>query len=158
MEKNEKMNEQKKSYLMPVWNGIMTALVIGLLCQSFWGGRAKQAEESTNHVTKYTLYIGLNDKDSYVQEIPTEKAREIVNQICIKNTGGYTTMDAHGGWVDESDHLVEENTLCYVLTEIEEEKVQTIMDEVLTALNQNSILLEKNEAEMVYYSHTGEKE
>jgi hypothetical protein len=106
----------------------------------------------------YTLYIGTNDKDTYKQIISTETARSIVNGICAKYVGGYTTDDAKGGWFDESGVLTEENTLVYTFIDVEESAVIAIMDEVLAALNQNSVLLEKNSVLRLYYGldHEGQ--
>ena len=84
--------------------------------------------------------------------ISTEEAREIVNEICIKYVDGYTASEAKGGWVDETDTLTQENTLVYAFYEVTEEQLVNIMEEILTALNQNSILLEKQEAIYTYYS------
>lgn len=101
---------------------------------------------------KYVLYIGLNDKDTYEQIIPTGEARDIVNRICTKYVEGYTVSEANGGWVDETGTLTEESTLVYILSDVEEENVIAIMDEVLEALNQNSILVERQEYAYSFYS------
>ena len=101
---------------------------------------------------RYVLYIGLNDKDTYEQIIPTDEARDIVNQICTKYVEGYTASEANGGWVDETGTLTEESTLVYILSDAHEEDVIAIMDEVLAALNQNSILVERQEYVYSFYN------
>lgn len=101
---------------------------------------------------QYVLYIGLNDKDTYEQIIPTGAARDIVNRICTKYVDGYTVSEANGGWVDETGTLTEESTLIYILSDVKEENVIAIMDEVLAALNQNSILVERWEYAYSLYS------
>lgn len=100
---------------------------------------------------KYIIYIGTNDKDTYQQEIPTNEARDMVNAICAKYVEGYTASDAKGGWVDETDTLTQENTLVYSFYNIKEEQLIQIMDEVREKLNQNSILVERQEAVYMYY-------
>lgn len=101
---------------------------------------------------KYVLYIGLNDKDTYEQIIPTDEAKDIVNRICTKYVEGYTVSEANGGWVDETRTLTEESTLVYILSDVKEEDMIAIMDEVLAALNQNSILIERQEYAYSFYS------
>lgn len=101
---------------------------------------------------KYLLYIGLNDKDTYQQEITTEDARRTVNTICAKYADGYTASDASGGWVDQTGTLTQENTLVYAFYDISEEQLVCLMDDVLVALNQNSILVEKQQTHSIYYS------
>lgn len=100
---------------------------------------------------KYIIYIGTNDKDTYQQEIPTNEARDMVNAICAKYVEGYTASDAKGGWVDETDTLTQENTLVYSFYNIKEEQLIQVMDEVREKLNQNSILVERQESVYMYY-------
>lgn len=101
---------------------------------------------------KYMLYIGTNDKDTYTQLIPLEEAKAIVNEICSRYVSGYTVQTAEGGWVDETGTLTQEQTLVYSFDAVAEADVLAIMDEVLVALNQNSILLEKQALTYCYYS------
>ena len=101
---------------------------------------------------QYVLYIGLNDKDTYEQIIPTETAKEIANNICTKYVEGYTVSDAQGGWVDENGVLTRENTLIYYFAEVQEADLIAIMDETLAVLNQNTILVEKRDITSVFYN------
>ena len=41
---------------------------------------------------KYTLYLGLNDKDTYEQKTSTEDAIDKANKICAAHSGGYTQL------------------------------------------------------------------
>lgn len=75
-----------------------------------------------------------------------------MNSICAKYSGGYTVSDAKGGWVDETANLTQENTFVYVLYDVTEEQLVSIMDEVLMKLNQSSILVEKQDVVYRYYS------
>jgi hypothetical protein len=100
----------------------------------------------------YTLYIGTNDKDTYQQIIPTAEAKEIVNEICARHAEGYTVSEAQGGWLDENGVLTQENTLVYTFIGVNEAQLIPLMDEVLTALNQSSILVERGGVDSAFYS------
>ena len=161
MESREGRKGYKVVILLLVINFLMSVGIIGFLAIQYTDrsqvGQEARAEggmltEQMETGKKYVLYIGTNDKDSYKQVISTEEAREIVNEICIKYVDGYTASEAKGGWVDETDTLTQENTLVYAFYEVTEEQLVNIMEEILTALNQNSILLEKQEAIYTYYS------
>ena len=108
----------------------------------------------TDTVSKYTLYIGLNDKDTYRQQIPIEQAKQLVNDICAKHTGGYTVVEASGAWVDEAGNETPENSLVYTFYGITEDRIVTIMDEILIALNQHAILVERGTARSMFYGGT----
>lgn len=157
--------EGKKSIRTVIWllaaNFLVSACIIGYLAVWHSDGAKEGSEipaessilaEQMETGEKYVLYIGTNDKDTYTQLIPTEEARDIVNAICTKYVDGYTISDAKGGWVDETDTLTQEHTLVYAFYEVTEEQLLYIMDEILTELNQNSILVEKQEAVYAYYS------
>jgi hypothetical protein len=100
---------------------------------------------------QYVLYIGLNDKDTYEQIIPTDEAVDIVIGIFAKHLGGWTMHHAKGGWVDETNTLTQENSLVFTLAYTDESDVIAVMNEVLTALNQNSILIERRNLSSVFY-------
>ncbi|NLL41838.1 MAG: DUF3574 domain-containing protein [Firmicutes bacterium] len=92
---------------------------------------------------KYTLYIGLNDKDSYRQEIPTEEAEALVEGIILKYADGFTRILAKGAYTDGAGVVTFEDSLIYELLFTTEEQVSKIIDEVLAALNQDSVLVER---------------
>lgn len=102
--------------------------------------------------TEYWMYIGLNDRDTYRQEIATEEAKVRLSRICATYVDGYTMFEAFGGWVDEQGVLTEELTLVCVFREATEEQMQAIMEEVLADFNQNAVLLERRSADAAFYN------
>jgi len=86
-----------------------------------------------------------------LQIIPTDEARELVNEICIKYVDGYTVGVVSGGWVDEFGVLTQEETLVYTFVGADEAAIISIMDEALLALNQNSIMVENQKILSTYY-------
>ena len=149
------MKERKAVRILAALLIVNLLLSLGIIGFIVWDRQSPQpkiAEQPLDLADKYTLYIGTNDKDTYTQLIPTEEARKIVDQICAKHTDGYTAMDAQGSWVDETGTATKENSLVYSFYNISEEQITAIMDEVLTALNQNSILVERETVLSAYYS------
>jgi hypothetical protein len=129
------------------------AVSVFLLLYVFVFGGTSYSENGAfdfTRTTRYTLYIGTNDKDTYTQIIPVETAMHTVNEICSKYTGGYTVYGAKGAWFDDAGVQTEENTLVYTLIDVEESDVAAIVDEVLAALNQSSVLLEKSGVSSMY--------
>lgn len=103
--------------------------------------------------SKYTLYIGTNDKDTYEQMIDTPTAIDIVNNICAENMCGYTMAEAKGGWAEDGK-LYHENTLVYTLVGVSEKQVVAVMREAREQLNQNTILVELADSTSAYYDGT----
>lgn len=102
--------------------------------------------------TKYTMYVGLNDKDTYEQIIPTDEAKSIIDKICIKYVDGYTIQDAKGVWADETGESTHENTIVCYFSDTDSDAVYKIADEIIEELNQNSVLIEKNHVVTDFYS------
>ena len=102
--------------------------------------------------TKYVLYIGTNDKDTYTQLIPTDEAKRIVDEICVKYVGGFTALDAVGGYLDDKNVMTHENSLVYEIYDATEQQIKSIMDEVIKALNQSSILVETQKVTYMFYN------
>lgn len=107
---------------------------------------------NNNYQTKYTLYIGTNDKNTYKLEIPFEQCVSKVTEICVKYVDGCTIYEANGYWKDEKSEITNERTIACVLESVEKETVYKICDEVIIALNQNSILVETNNVTSTFYS------
>ena len=101
---------------------------------------------------KYTLYLGLNDKDTYEQKISTEDAVDKANKICAAHSGGYTQFTAKGGWTNDDGTLGHENTLVYMIYDISESDLKAMLDEFIKEFNQSSVLVEKSETAHIYYS------
>ena len=102
--------------------------------------------------TEYWMYIGLNDRDTYQQEITTDDAKALISSICASHVDGYTMFEASGGWVDELGVLTEELTLVCVFREATEEQMQAIMEEILVDFNQNAVLLERRVSDASFYN------
>ncbi|MBQ7216680.1 MAG: DUF3574 domain-containing protein [Synergistaceae bacterium] len=104
--------------------------------------------------TKYTLYIGMNDKDTNQQTYGMNEAKQVMFMIVQKYTGGCTFYEAEGCWYDEAKKIMlSENTLVCVLLDTKPEAVKSIMDEAIKTFRQSSILLETEEVRGAFYSN-----
>lgn len=98
---------------------------------------------------KYNIYIGLNDKDSKKQIVSTRRAREEVIKILNNNNiNGLTMYEVMGVFKHETGEVVFEKSLKVELLEVREDEVLKSINELKTALNQESILLEKEVKEV----------
>ncbi len=130
-------------------NMVITGVLLGFQINS---NISKQDEQ-----TKYTLYIGTNDKDTYKLEIPFEECMTRVTQICVKHTSGCTIYEATGYWMDDNNNITTERTIAVILEDISKDTVYKICDEVIVSLNQNSILIETGTIKNNYYSTSSTK-
>lgn len=137
---------------------ISILLVVNILASCLLGIKVYQLSKETAHEEsiRYVMYIGTNDKDTYEQIISTDEAKRIIDKICLKYVSGYTIQEAQGVWTDENDTFTHENTLVCYFDDVSSEAVYSIADEIIEALNQNSVLIEKNQVVTEFYSSHSE--
>ena len=101
---------------------------------------------------KYTMYLGTNDKNTLKQEIPTDRIRKEMHEICMKYVDGYTVTIAEGYYRDSNNEISHETSLVYVFLDTDITALRKIMDEALIKFNQKSILLEESNSKSIFYS------
>ena len=94
---------------------------------------------------KYTLYCGLNDKDTKKQEITLPEATGIVRNACLAYADGATIYEADGIYKHSSGELVAEKTLRVELLMVEQPIVRSIVNSIKALLNQESIAVQEQE-------------
>lgn len=133
----------------------MVLVMLLVLAGLALSGCAVPAGDPYSGTVKYTLYIGLNDKDTYTQLIPYEEAEQKVSGIALKYVDGFTVLSARGAYKDDKGSITHENSLVVEFFAATEQQMKSIMDEVLKEFNQQAILLEKQSVSREFYE--GEK-
>lgn len=86
--------------------------------------------------TKYTLYIGLNDKESKVQEISTLDAYKMIGALI----GDCTIQEARGLYTHQDGTTVLETTLIVQIIDFSGKmEIAPVVETIKTALNQESV-------------------
>lgn len=103
--------------------------------------------------TKYSFYIGLNDKDSKVQVIETLTAANIINRVFIDNgVDGATITSGKGIYKHDNGEVVVEETLIVQVYEFGAPiNVRQICADLKRLLNQESIAVEKRDTNSQLY-------
>ena len=108
--------------------------------------------EKMEKIVKYSLYIGLNDKDTKTQKIDTLEAYKILCNIIKKyNIEGFTVYNAHGFYVHQDGTFTIENTLKVELMFIDKKTIDELIKECKIIFNQECIIkqIEEVTSEMV---------
>lgn len=103
---------------------------------------------------KYTFFIGLNDKDSKLQTIPTLEAARIVERVFVSHDcDGATITNARGVYRHDNGDVVCEETLMVQVFEFEGMTVDVrgICADLKTILNQESVAVERCETNSSLY-------
>ena len=91
---------------------------------------------------RYTLYVGLNDKDTKTQKIDTIEAYKVCENMCADFFGGATIFDAKGIYKHDDNTIVIENTLRIEILEFDDsilENVREFVRILKSIFNQESI-------------------
>lgn len=93
--------------------------------------------------TKFTLYVGLLDKDTKKQEISLSQAYEKINQII----GDCTISQSIGYYTHNSGDKIEEKSLRVEVLFRTYSEIKSLCALIKRELNQESIALERTEIE-----------
>ena len=95
-------------------------------------------------IEKYTLYVGLNDKDSKIQKVNTVEAYKIIENLLLNlNVEGATIFEAKGLYKHESGEYVIENTLRIEIMFVEKPIIKQLVDSIKLILNQESVAVQR---------------
>ena len=92
---------------------------------------------------KFTLYLGLNDKDTKKQEIETAEAYRVVQSAIAQQFGGGTIYEARGVYRHADGAIVEEKTLRVELLMTVQEKVVAFAQWLKMRFNQESVVMQR---------------
>lgn len=95
-------------------------------------------------MTKTTLYIGLNDKDTKKQEVNTTEAIKLLTNM-LTDIGGATIYEATGIYTHENGDIIIENTLRVELIGVEENIILNKIKVLKLLFNQESIIKQTEE-------------
>ncbi len=109
-------------------------------------------EGDENTTDEYKLYIGLTDKDARQQLLSVEEARALLGHICLDYVQGYMADETTGGWLDEGQNKIQENTLVFTIFGATDQQIHRIADESIKSLNQEAILIIKNNKDHEFYT------
>ena len=101
-------------------------------------------------INTYNLYVGLNDKDKYIQIIDDEYAMNLVRDTVTNIVGGATFTKSFGYWVDELGNETRETTIVVKITMTDDEHIERIGTKLNHVLNQNCIMVEKSVSEIAF--------
>ena len=104
-------------------------------------------------MTRYTLTIGLFDKDTKKQKISSDMAIKIVSDLVTQTIGYGTIYNGNGIYTHINGQIVVEPSIIYFVDgeeEEEESKIKTLAWMIKKALNQESIMMEKQYVNMCF--------
>lgn len=91
---------------------------------------------------KFTIYLGLNDKDTKKQEMETIEAYKLLNKIILNDFDGATIYSADGIFKHDNGEIVIEKTFKAELFTDNETSVKNLCNTLKVVFNQESVILQ----------------
>ena len=103
-------------------------------------------------MTRYTLTIGLFDKDTKRQKISSDMALKIVSDLVVQTVGYGTIHNGNGIYTHINGQIVFEPSVIYFVDgeKEEESKIKSLAWMIKKALNQESVMLEESAVKMEF--------
>ena len=101
---------------------------------------------------RYTISVGLNDKDEKVQKIQTEKIVRLVTHCCKGYGMAFSAYLQEGGYVHDNGEYVLEKSVCLVFIDPDERLVEEVGKDLCAFLNQESVMVTVDEVECLFIS------
>ena len=103
-------------------------------------------------MTRYTLTIGLFDKDTKRQKISTDIAIRIVSDLVVNVIGYGTIHNGNGIYTHNNGSIVIEPSIVFFVDGEKDlkDKVKTLAWQIKKALNQESVMLEETVVKMEF--------
>ena len=103
-------------------------------------------------MTRYTLTIGLFDKDTKKQKISSDMALRIVSDLVVQTVGYGTIHNGHGIYTHNNGSIVIEPSIVFFVDGENDlkNKVKTLAWQIKKALNQESVMLEETAVKMEF--------
>lgn len=101
---------------------------------------------------RYTLTIGLFDKDTKKQKFSYDLARKIISNLVTEIIGFGTTHDGNGIYTHVNGEVVVEPSIVFFVDGEKDlkDKVKLLAWQIKKALNQESVMLEETTVKMEF--------
>ena len=109
-------------------------------------------ENAVSRKKRYTITVGLKDKDEKIQKVQTEKILRLVNNCCKGYGMAFSSYLQDGGYIHENGEYVLEKSICIVFIDPDKKLVEEIGKDLCAFLNQESVLITVDEIECYYIS------
>lgn len=101
-----------------------------------------------------TIYIGLNDSETGVQEYDSEKYLAVLKGLCRTYKIAFSVQVINGGYIHEDGCYREENTLMLILINVPEDIVRELAKDLCAFFRQESVMVTSSPTEVIFIKET----
>lgn len=112
------------------------------------------AERAKQLKNRYTIMVGLNDKDDNVQKFQTARIVELVTKCCKGYDLAFSCYVQTGGYKPFQGGYITEKSIAVVLIDPSEEMVNELGKDLCAFLNQESVMVTVDQVECYLISNS----
>ena len=98
---------------------------------------------------KYEIFIGLKDKDSYVEVLNVDDFKNIITQVCTHKQLSFSLMTQLGGYTHNKGYTTE-TSLRVVIIGADENEITVLAEWLKNKINTDAVLITKTEIEYCF--------
>ena len=99
--------------------------------------------------TKYEIFIGLKDKDTYDEILNVDNFKKILLEICAKKQICFTLLTQFGGYTHNKGYTTE-TSLRVIIIGISEDELISLSEKLKKMINTDTILITKTDIEYCF--------
>ena len=103
---------------------------------------------------RYTISVGLHDKDEKRQKIETERVLRLVTNCCKGYSMAFSSYLKDGGYIHENGEYVIEKSVCIVFIDPEDQLIEEVAKDLCAFMNQESVMVTVEEVECYFISES----
>lgn len=107
-----------------------------------------------NKKKRYTISVGLNDKEEKKQLVQTESVLRLVKDCCKNYDMAFSSYLQDGGYIHDNGEFVLEKSVCIVFIDPDENMIEEIAKDLCAFLNQESVMITAEEVECYFVSES----
>ena len=90
---------------------------------------------------RYTIYVGLADRNEYEQKVSFEKASSLVSNVCRNYNMSFSLVLQKGGYFHHNGQFVDETSLAVSLINADKHLVDEVASDLCCFFNQESVMV-----------------
>ncbi|MBO5529040.1 MAG: hypothetical protein J6A47_06965 [Bacilli bacterium] len=98
---------------------------------------------------KYEIFIGVKDKDTYLETLSIDEVKDILKEVCKDKEINFSLLTQDGGYKHHKGYTTE-TSLRVIIIDIDEKEIISLVDILKRRINTDTIMVTKTEIEYCF--------
>ena len=98
---------------------------------------------------KYEIFIGIKDKDTYLETLSIDEVKDILKEVCRDKGINFSLLTQAGGYKHHKGYTTE-TSLRVIIIDIDEKEIISLVDILKRRINTDTIMVTKTEIEYCF--------